>query len=463
MNGRFLREEITIRNFLIILLAYVTLFAQRKFKTDLDYAVFPVNEKVGTVEFYYSFYKNTMLPFEKDRKKFVAGRLEILIKKTKNDSVALRKVYDFNFPYTAEVPAQNLIGLLKYDLSPGKYHCVLVAKDLSANVNSDTAFFDFKIRIPPPDRFSLSDIELASSIRNYNVDKHSNFYKNTLEVVPNPSMIYGRNFSVFYFYNEIYNLNVNAKCATLKVEHYILDSFNRLHYRKTRFYGRKNNAVVDIDAVNVKNYPSGVYSLVISVSDTVKHLSVQSTKKFYVYNPGVKDTLLSNTSAADLLATELESLSPEEIETEFQESEYIASKAEINSWNKLTNTDGKRKFLYEFWKRRDANSSTLQNETKIEYFKRVQFANKVFGNMSLKKGWKTDRGRVYIIYGQPSEIERFPNEKDSRPYEIWHYENIEGGVIFVFVDFTGFNDYRLVHSTKRGEVSDVNWRSRIMN
>ena len=44
-----------------------------------------------------------------------------------------------------------------------------------------------------------------------------------------------------------------------------------------------------------------------------------------------------------------------------------------------------------------------------------------------KIGWKTDRGRIFILYGEPSEIERFPNQMDTKPYEIWHYNDIEGG------------------------------------
>ncbi|MCW8824752.1 MAG: GWxTD domain-containing protein, partial [Ignavibacteriaceae bacterium] len=77
------------------------------------------------------------------------------------------------------------------------------------------------------------------------------------------------------------------------------------------------------------------------------------------------------------------------------------------------------------------------------------------------EGWKTDRGRVFLVYGEPSEIDRHPNETDTRPYVIWIYESIEGGVLFVFGDLTGFSDYQLLHSTKRGELRDDSWRRRI--
>ena len=78
-----------------------------------------------------------------------------------------------------------------------------------------------------------------------------------------------------------------------------------------------------------------------------------------------------------------------------------------------------------------------------------------------REGWKSDRGRVFLMYGEPSEIERFPNQQNTKPYEIWHYNEIQGGVIFVFADLTGFSRYTLVHSTMRGEVSDQNWMARV--
>jgi hypothetical protein len=66
------------------------------------------------------------------------------------------------------------------------------------------------------------------------------------------------------------------------------------------------------------------------------------------------------------------------------------------------------------------------------------------------------------MYGEPTEIERYPNQIESRPYEIWSYDSLEGGVVFIFADLTGFSDYQLVHSTKRGELRDDNWQRRIV-
>jgi hypothetical protein len=75
-----------------------------------------------------------------------------------------------------------------------------------------------------------------------------------------------------------------------------------------------------------------------------------------------------------------------------------------------------------------------------------------------KKGYRTDRGRVYIVYGAPDDVERHPNESESRSYEIWTYNNVQGGVIFVFLQRDVSGDYELVHSTHRSELHDENWQ-----
>jgi hypothetical protein len=74
-----------------------------------------------------------------------------------------------------------------------------------------------------------------------------------------------------------------------------------------------------------------------------------------------------------------------------------------------------------------------------------------------REGYRSDRGRVYIVYGAPDDVERHPNEVDSKPYEIWSFHNIQGGVIFVFVQRNQGGDYDLVHSTHRNELHDENW------
>lgn len=444
---------------ILFIIFYINVTAQDKFKADFDYAVFPSEEKMGVVELYYSFYQPGMEIINVDNKNYVAGLLGVKITDAKADTLVLQKEYNFKTPYNNSSD-KNLTGLLRYSLPPGKYVCNMVGQDFTNRTKQDTANFTFEMRAPSNDRFSISDIQMASSIKDYNTDPNSYFYKNTLEVVPNPGLIYGENLPVLYFYTEFYNVDKNKATDNLKIGYYIFDSANRLRYKKEKFVSRNNSSIVEIGAINMKSFPSGIYTLVVAGSDSVKDIKIKSSKKFYVYSPGVEDKL-PVLAEQDVFESELATYTEDELDEYFAMSKYIATLAEQRAWKKLTNIEGKRRFLYDFWKKRDEIKETPENETKKEYFERVEFANNAFRNLLQKKGWKTDRGRVYIIYGKPTNIERHPNEQDSKPYEIWYYDNIEKGVRFVFADFTDFKDYRLIHSDKLGELSDQNWEQRI--
>ncbi len=100
----------------------------------------------------------------------------------------------------------------------------------------------------------------------------------------------------------------------------------------------------------------------------------------------------------------------------------------------------KKAFFERYWKERDPDPTTAKNELKDEYFRRVNYANTYFSTMT-QDGWATDRGRIFIKFGVPDDIERHPFEIDSPPYEIWQYYNLRK--TFLFVDYTGFGDYRL--------------------
>jgi GWxTD domain-containing protein len=142
-------------------------------------------------------------------------------------------------------------------------------------------------------------------------------------------------------------------------------------------------------------------------------------------------------------------------EREFNLIRYIISKEEQEIFGDL-NLDGKRQFIEDFWKRRDPTPETLINEFRQEHVRRFEEANRLF-TQAKREGWKTDLGRVFIVYGKPDEVERHANQIDLRPYEVWYYFNIEGGVQFIFGDLDGFGNYTLIHSTARNEVNDPDY------
>lgn len=152
--------------------------------------------------------------------------------------------------------------------------------------------------------------------------------------------------------------------------------------------------------------------------------------------------------------------SESELDEHFARAKYIADQEEAKAYKSLTSAEAKRQFLTAFWRRRDATANTALNEFKLDYDKRLIYANEHLQNYT-RAGWKTDRGRVYIVYGPPNDVERFTNNALSYAYEIWHYDQIEGGVIFVFVQLQGMGEYVQMHSTKRGEPQNQDWEEQI--
>ena len=118
---------------------------------------------------------------------------------------------------------------------------------------------------------------------------------------------------------------------------------------------------------------------------------------------------------------------------------YIAKDDEFSILKDAQTTEEKQTRFIEFWKKRDPNPSTPRNEKMEEFYARVEYSNKHFSHYL--EGWRTDMGMIYIIFGPPNNVDRHPFEVDSKPYEIWSYYDLNYSIIFV--DETGFGDYRL--------------------
>ncbi|MDZ7372849.1 MAG: GWxTD domain-containing protein [candidate division KSB1 bacterium] len=98
--------------------------------------------------------------------------------------------------------------------------------------------------------------------------------------------------------------------------------------------------------------------------------------------------------------------------------------------------------LEDFWKQRDPTPSTPENELREEFFRRLDFANRFFSVPELGvDGWQTDRGRIYIVYGHPTHVEKEPAQMQEASYEVWYYSHLRKR--FVFVDAAGDGLYRL--------------------
>jgi GWxTD domain-containing protein len=140
-----------------------------------------------------------------------------------------------------------------------------------------------------------------------------------------------------------------------------------------------------------------------------------------------------------------------------EEVPYIITNEERAAFKKLSTDDEREAFIENFWERRNPNPGSPENEFKEEYYRRIAYANEHYA--SGIPGWKTDRGRIYIMYGPADEIDSHPSggnyerpasegggNTSTYPFEDWRYRYIDGignNVMLEFVDTTMTGEYHL--------------------
>ena len=171
---------------------------------------------------------------------------------------------------------------------------------------------------------------------------------------------------------------------------------------------------------------------------------------------------------------------PEKSQAE-RELYYLGTNAELNHLNSLTEPEQVQDFMDEFWRRHDPQPATLENELRIEYLSRLDLVDEMFsGNQT--RGWRTDRGRALLLYGEPLEKQFIQYTgyfgKDIYDMEIWIYDfpasrsglntvfdypyidaytildTYRSQGIFIFCDIDKIGSYKQIYSNVSGEFID---------
>lgn len=139
---------------------------------------------------------------------------------------------------------------------------------------------------------------------------------------------------------------------------------------------------------------------------------------------------------------------------------YVITPEEKKAFKQLATDEEREQFIENFWRRRDPDPDTEENEFREQYYERIAYANEHFA--SGIPGWKTDRGRIYITHGKPDSIESHPSggaydrpsyegggSTTTYPFEVWfyrHLDNVGDGIEIEFVDPTGSGEYRIARN-----------------
>jgi GWxTD domain-containing protein len=293
-----------------------------------------------------------------------------------------------------------------YPLNIGNYSSTITFKDNNSK-NELSKNFNFRVVDNIADEIFTSDMMIVS---NYEIEA-SGKKKITPSVNNNLGVL--KNFYVFF---EIYN-KTNA-AQDVNYSYLVTDNKNNPVVLRDSKYNLNPGVNKIIEKLSTDNIMIGDFKLELKDNASGKILETKNiTNRWTDFPIAIKD-----------------------IDVALAQLQYIATSEEMDALRSAkTNLEKEKKFI-EFWKKKDPSPATPRNELMIEYYNRIKIANERYSHYT--EGWRSDMGMVFIIYGNPSNIDRHPFENQTKPYEVWDYYDINRQ--FVFVDDSGFGDYRLI-------------------
>ncbi len=308
--------------------------------------------------------------------------------------------------FSQTISSQNFnISLRTFNLKPAKYFFKLSLedKDTRRTINAET---DFVVR-DLNTNYSPSDIILISS---------QTEVAGVKKIIPNITRNISSPKEGFTFYYEIYSLDT----AEINIQYNVINEKKAVIYSK--YSVRKLSAGVNPIEYKIDSLQAdlGDYSLSINIQDSDFNILFTTNKPFVSRLIGIPSTISDLDKAVEQLI-------------------YIAETSDIDRIKSVKSYADRMKEFIGFWDERDPTPNTEENELFDEYYRRIAYTNKNFSHYM--EGWRTDMGMVYIILGAPNNVDRHPFEYNTKPYEIWYYYELNKS--FVFVDATGFGDYRL--------------------
>ncbi len=447
---------------LLLLACFSNAYSQNKnINAYFSYASFHIPGQSSFIETYLAV-KGTSVVFKKMENGDYQSSIEItMIFRQQNAIVDFAK-YELKSPSVKDTNAVNFgfIDQQRFALKDGEYDLEINILDL----NSSSPGFKSNDKISlsfPADKIHISGIQLLESFTKST--KETILTKSGYDLIPLVYAFYPESDKTINFYTEIYNTDKIIGPNEQFVVNYYIESFENPKRMLEFFTRRKMNtspAAILLQKMDISKLPSGNFQLVIEVRNSQNDLEAINKVFFQRSNPSIQYNLgdiasisIENTFASkinnpDTLIDCLMSLTP------------ISTEAERNFATSLVNLGDKKnmqKYLFNFWNNRDnANPSKAWDK----YYLEVRKVNAAYKTKT-KKGYQTDRGRVYLKYGPPNQLTESYSEPGAYPYEIWHYYTLgdQRNKKFVFTSKDMVtNDFILIHSDAIGELFNYRWQ-----
>lgn len=424
------------------------------------------------VEVYWEIDPNTILFDKKDN--LWTGKIQTDIQIFKGNTLVADEHYILQTHPIEEVKqlyTQRIMDLKRYALDTGVYKLEVKLTDL---VRKDGVFdYSKKLIIAPSSKPYFSDIQLVDTLISSSA---ANIYQRNGNLqIPLATNFLDENRKTLKYYAELYQSSSASNAKEILVSVSKKENDHAIFGLKKNY--PVNHTLLEIieGQMNISVLPSGNYYLNIRLRDSNEQDLCTKTIFFQLlnskptaYKPSVDTSATAATDTANgnkptyinLNKTFLSKYTAEQIRMILKMLFPIADPTErlnINDFLKRPDDMYERYFIYNFWMKR--NSKDPEKEWKA-YTEKIKYTNKNFAS-AMVRGYESERGNMYLKYGEPDERIKAENEEGAYPYEIWVYNTLkdQANVYFLFYrpGMAG-SDYRLLHSTLNGERSNRNWQ-----
>ena len=308
-------------------------------------------------------------------------------------------------------------------LPDGNFTAVAVTSDLNSDRTEEITGV-FTVQNETNYDFDISDVLLSRRQEVMLPDG-----KTVSSVLPYPTKIYGLGISRLYYYFEIYN----PEAVTDSVEYSI--SYVTPDHRQVVV--REDRIKFDFPKMPVQgsflsgDFEPGEYKLMVEVGALNHHIQFARQTNFMVF----QDPCDLRFRTFDTIVIELKLVTGKEEWEQLTAIEKSISD-DLNDESKIAR---QQTLIDAYWEKRDPTPNTIRNEIKIEFYKRLNIARQLFGFDGYKL---TDRGKVFVLFGEPDEISQNRAGGNSGSIETWNY--FENSMEIIFQDQLGYGTYFLI-------------------
>ena len=362
--------------------------------------------------------------------------------------------YILESPEAIDSVQDDFYEVIRVQLNPGKYSMKLNLMDVNKEASEISGVIPIQVEDFAKDT-KISDVLVAEYA--YPTDEQNNFTKSGYHIIPMLSSFYATDSKNIPLYLELYGTEAIPD-STYDFSYRIIntkDASEMAGFTKSSTL-TKSKVVPVFESVNIEELSSGSYQIECRISTNSNEILAIQTYDFERSNENNSMFTMENM----MLDPAFQASIPEDSVFYFLECLIPISKpAEIrNIIETLKEKDIKnaRKHIQGYW---TLTAPTNSYESWLKYKSQVVFVQKIYGN-NFQEGFETDRGRVYLKYGAPSQINARESSPSEYPYEIWTYNKI--GIYsnkrFVFYNPDLVNNaYRLLHSDMIGELKNPAW------